>query len=72
MTLGETAVDIVKKNNINGDPDHFIRCKQGLIGHASLIVILREVTRFAGFLHPLEQNVLSLVFHPMLSLLGIL
>ena len=42
------------------------------IGRASLVFILRDVTRFVGFARRLVQEVSSLVFDPMLSLCGIL
>ena len=41
------------------------------IKRTSLVLILRDVARFSGFLRRLVQKVLSLVFDPMLSLWGI-
>ena len=49
-----------------------LQMKFWLIGCASLVFILRDVTRFAGFARRLVQEVSSLVFDPMLSLWGIL
>ena len=42
------------------------------IGRASLVFILRDVTRFVEFSCRLVQEVISLVFDLMLSLWGIL
>ena len=42
------------------------------IGRASLVFILRDVTRFTVLLPRLVQQELSLVFDPMLSLWEIL
>ena len=51
-----------KKTQIDGT------CQQAPIGRASLLYILPNVTRFAGFFHCLIQKVFSLVFDIMLSL----
>ena len=73
LSFGKTMVVIGKIKT--AEPMHWamvvVSCKEmDVIGHASLLFILRDVTRFVGFSRHLVQEVISLVFYPMLIYWG--